>query len=170
MEGCDLMVLFKGSCADDVRGTRVGWQGGSRSNAYPGGSVSQLSVPVGSPLPPTPSQHSSPGFGQGGSGGTRLPPPPPLPQAYRPQRLRSEVSASPGGECEISPRLARCGEEQVREASGGERGGESGSAQQDGGAAYSGGCTSSGAAEGAVRVGCGCCGAGCVHCAGSVRV
>ncbi|KAG0604909.1 hypothetical protein M758_9G018500 [Ceratodon purpureus] len=124
-------------------------QGGSRSNTYPGGSVSQLSVPVGSPLPPTPSQHSSPGFGQGGSGGTRLPPPPPLPQAYRPQRLRSEVSASPGGECEISPRLARCGEEQVREASGGERGGESGSAQQDGGAAYSGGCTSSGAAEGA---------------------
>jgi hypothetical protein len=120
--------------------------------------MGQLSMAAGSPVPPAGSQHSSPGLGQGGSGGTRLPPPPPLPLAYRPQRVRAESLASPAGEADISPRLGRGGEEQVRqgvqEVSGGERGGELGSSQQDGGGAYSGGCTSSGPSEGAVHVCC----------------
>lgn len=117
--------------------------------------MSQLAMPLESPLPPPPSQHSSPGFAQGASAGTRLPPPPPLPTAFRPQRAWPDTSASPAGDSDVSPRLARLGEEQVRqglqEVSGGERvGGELPSAQQDVGPAHSGSCTSSGPPEGAV--------------------
>ena len=147
-----------------MSGSGVGLQGSCRSNPYPSGSMNQLAMAVGSPVPPGGCQHSSPGFGAGGSGGTRLPPPPPLPPAYRGQRGRAESLASPGGESDMSPRLARGGEEQGRqggqEASGGERGGELGSAQQDGGGAYSGGCTGLWSSRGFVDV-CRICGSGC---------
>lgn len=123
---------------------------GSRTNSYPSGPGSQSGASLDSPIPPLPPQHCSSGFALG----TRLPPPPPLPPSCRPQRVWPESFASPAGGSDVSPRLGRPGEEQVRqgnqEVSVSERAGDLSGGQQDAGPSQSGGCTSSGPSEGAV--------------------
>uniref|UniRef100_A0A7I4A4D8 PWWP domain-containing protein n=1 Tax=Physcomitrium patens TaxID=3218 RepID=A0A7I4A4D8_PHYPA len=123
-------------------------QVGSRTNSYPSGPGSQSGASLDSPIPPLPPQHCSSGFALG----TRLPPPPPLPPSCRPQRVWPESFASPAGGSDVSPRLGRPGEEQVRqgnqEVSVSERAGDLSGGQQDAGPSQSGGCTSSGPSEG----------------------
>lgn len=114
---------------------------GSRSIAFSAGPKIASTVPQTSPLPPPPPQHYSPGFTQASYPSMRLPPPPPLPTSFRPQRVWSDSFASPAGDGDqISPRLARAREDQIREVhqnSSSERAGESQSVPPDGGSSQS---------------------------------